>query len=111
MILSDESAYEIIPPAQKKFIQGNRSDIISNLELDDDRLISELQSNDIISGGLAEKIRKLTLDDEKNTQLLNFMLKQSKGTLDSFIDVLKNNRQPHVARLFELQVDKTKGIF
>ena len=43
-----------------------------------------------------------TLDDaEKNTKLLNYILKQSKACLDSFQDILRNHRQIHVAQLFD----------
>ena len=70
--------------------------------------MSELQAREIITTNMANRLQKM--DDEKNTHLLNFMLKQSKYRLESFLDVLRRFNQAHVAKLFELP-GKIKMLF
>ena len=50
---------------------------------------------------MARTIQRITDDAEKNTKLLNTILKQSKACLESFQDILRNHRQGHVAQLFD----------
>ena len=50
---------------------------------------------------MARTIRRTFDDAEKNTKLLNFILKQSKACLETFQDILRKHRQEHVAKLFD----------
>ena len=50
---------------------------------------------------MARMIQRVADDAEKNTKLLNYILKQSKACLESFQDILRNHRQEHVAKLFD----------
>ena len=95
------SDYSVISHLHKRQIEQNRAVIIGNLNLDDVYLISDLQSQDVISSNMARNIQKTTDDVEKNTKLLNYILKQSKASLERFRDILIKHRQGHVAQLFD----------
>ena len=75
--------------------------IIENLSLADVYLISDLQSQDVISSNMARNIQGTLDDAEKNTKLLDYIIKQSKDCLNSFQDILRKRRQGHVAQLFD----------
>ena len=95
------SGYSVISHLHKRQIEQNRAAIIENLCLDDGYLISHLQSQEIISSNMARIIQGTSDDAEKNTKLLNYILKQSKACLENFQDILRNHRQGHVAQLFD----------
>ena len=95
------SDYSVISRLHKRQIEQNRAVIIENLNLDDVYLISDLQSQDVISSNMARIIQRTTDHAEKNTILLNYILKQSKACLERFQDVLRKHRQGHVAQLFD----------
>ena len=50
---------------------------------------------------MAQTIRRIQDDAEKNNKLLSYILKQSKACLESFQNILRNRRQGHVAQLFD----------
>ena len=95
------SDYSVISHLHKRQIEQNRAVIIENLCLDDVYFISDLQSQEIISSNMVGIIQGIPDDAEKNTKLLNYILKQFKACLENFQDILRNHRQGHVAQLFD----------
>ena len=96
-ILVDD--YELIPDNQKRHIEQRRHAIITILETNYD-LLDELISKGIISQHTKQLVREENTDLERNTVLLDIILKSSKGRLNQFISCLEE-QQSHVASLFK----------
>ena len=100
----------MIPKAQLHQINLNRVKIADNIYIDE-RLLYTLQSKDVLSSEMLQTIKSIPGEREKSTRLLDHILKQSKATLDKFLDTLKDCKQKHVANLFVLQEQNNQGWY
>ena len=80
-------------------IGRNRRDIIERLDTSG-IVLDELRSQNVISTELYTKVLSAKTDADKNTVLLDYMLKCSQKTLDTFIGILHDHNQPYLAELF-----------
>ena len=71
-------------------------------------LLSILMSKNIISDEIYSKIHSKQVDIERNSLLLDHILKGSQQALDMFIDVLKDQNQCHVANFFRIPGENIK---
>ena len=65
-----------------------------------------LQAKKIITSEQASQIRCMPVDSQKNTIFFEYMLKFSKEKLNTFVRILIDVDQPHVAELFKYSQGK-----
>ena len=80
-------------------IERNRAEIIERLDTSG-ILLEELRSQNVISIELYTKVISAKTDSDKNTILLDYLLKCSQNTLNAFIEIIQEQNQPHIAELF-----------
>ena len=90
-----------ISSAQESMIAGNRAEIVERLDTSG-ILLEELRSQNVISMELYTKVLSAKTDADKNTILLDYMLKCSQSTLNAFIEIIQEQNQPHIAELFKV---------
>ena len=56
----------------------------------------------MISIELYTKVLSAKTDADKNTILLDYILKCSQNTLNAFIEIIQEQNQPHIAELFKI---------
>ena len=84
--------------------------ILENLNLDDPVVLTDLEAEDVINKNVREQILASIGDGTKNDRMVNYMLKQSRASMERFIEVLQKRNQAHVAALFDGHVNKGKLI-
>ena len=82
-------------------IARNRAEIVERLDTSG-ILLEELRCQNIISIEVYSKVLSAKTDADKNTILLDYMLKFSQNTLSAFIDIIQEQNQPHIAELFKI---------
>ena len=82
-------------------IERNRAEIIESLDTSG-ILLEELRSQNVISIELYTKVLSAKTDADKNTILLDYLLKCSQNTLNAFIEIIQVQNQPHIAGLFKI---------
>ena len=73
-------------------------------------MLSVLQSKEVVSSEVADTVRQILVDVQKNRELIQFIHCLPIEKIQDFIEVLKNFKQNHVAKFLELSKDKL-GIF
>ena len=93
---------KLIQPRQRRQIEKNLAEIVANLGLNSE-LLTLLRARNIIPSNLEKSLRKIENDNERNNTFMDYILKQSKESLDEFLQILRNETAPdqgHVAKLF-----------
>ena len=92
------SMFTKISQAQKAIIQTNRDDIIKYLRVDN-ALLNALQARHVLPDDVADTIRYTLTDADKNACLLDYIVEGSLEVLDTFLEILWQQNQGHVAAL------------
>ena len=80
-------------------IEKNRPNIIQYLNLEE-KVLSQLQSQKVLTSSMAARLRCLHVDDQKNSLFLEYALKMSRNQIEALIQVLSKENQEHVAEQF-----------
>ena len=100
LLLVDAKEEELlISKEQESYITRNRASIIENLDSSGIFLDMLIEKN-IISSQLYKQLQSCETDIERNSQLLDFILKCSEKKLNEFIKVVQEQNQTHLVQLF-----------
>ena len=97
------SEHQLISDAQLSVITRNRAKIIEKLDTSG-IFLDALVETKIVSAEFNSELLSIRTDADRNTLLLDYMMKRSQRKLNDFIEVLQKENQTHVSELF-----RTKG--
>ena len=85
--------------SQRDQIERNRPNIIKYLHLEE-RILSKLQAQKVLTSSMAAQLRCLPVDDQKNSLFLEYALRMSRNQIEALIQILSEENQEHVGELF-----------
>ena len=100
------SENQLISEEQLSVITRYRAKIIEKLDTSG-IFLDALIEKKIVSAEFNSKLLSIRTDADRNTLLLDYMMKCSQRKLNDFIEVLQKENQTHVSLLFRI---KGKGI-
>ena len=96
------SENQLISESQLSVITRNRAKIIEKLDTSG-IFLDALREKKIVSTEFNSKLLSVRTDADRNTQLLDYMMKRSQRKLNDFIEVLQKENQKHVSELFRIK--------
>ena len=96
------SECQLISESQLPVITRNRAKIIEKLDTSG-IFLDALVEKKIVSAEFNSKLLSIRTDADRNTMLLDYMMKCSQRKLNAFIEVLEELNQRHVAELFRIK--------
>ena len=90
---------QLMTESHRDQIGRNRPNIIKYLHLEE-RTLSKLQAQQVLTSSMCAQLRCLPVDDQKNSLFLEYALKLSQNKIEALIQVLSEENQEHVAELF-----------
>ena len=90
---------QLMTESNRDQIEENRPNIIKYLHLEE-RILSKLQAQKVLTSSMAAQLRCLPVDDQKNSLFLENVIRLSRNQLETLIQILSEENQEHVAELF-----------
>ena len=99
---------QLMTESHRDQIDRNRPNIIKYLHLEE-RILSKLQAQKVLTSSMAAQLRCLPVEDQKNSLFMEYALRLSRNQIEALIQILSEENQEHVGELFRHKTSTFRG--